>query len=87
MFHHLTAGPEYIQFFFFFITTYKYHILKIVKLKCDIIQPDFKRMVSILSNLYNFHSHEQKKLWIALISETQLQVNENSNKIISWLKS
>ena len=35
----LNAGPEYIRFSFF-----KYHILKMVKIKCDINQQDLKRV-------------------------------------------
>ena len=47
-----------------------------LKIKCDINQQDFKKeMTSILSNLNNFHSLEV----VDRVSETQLQVGENSN--------
>ena len=37
----LTAGPDYIRVFIF-ISTYKYHLLNMLKIKCDINQPDLK---------------------------------------------
>ena len=45
-----------------------------LKIKCDINQQDLKRF-DILSNLYNLHSLEV----VDRVSETQLQVGENSN--------
>ena len=57
----------------------KYHVLNMVKIKCDINQQDLKRLTSILSNLNNCHSLEV----VNRVSETQLQVGENSNGI-SW---
>ena len=46
-----------------------------LKKKCDINQQDLKQLTSILSNLDNFHSLEA----LDRVSETQLQVGENSN--------
>ena len=45
------------------------------KIKCDINQEDFKIETSILSNMNNFHPLEV----VGRVSETQLQVGENSN--------
>ena len=42
-------------------------------MKCDIDQQDLKRVISILSNLNNFHSLEV----VDRVRETQLQVGEN----------
>ena len=54
-----------------------------LKIKYDINQQDLKRVdLSILSNLNNFHSLEV----VDRVSETQLQVGENSNWIIWRLK-
>ena len=53
-----------------------------LKIKCDINQQDFKRADLILVNLNNFHSLEV----VDRVSETQLQVGENSNCIIWRLK-
>ena len=46
-----------------------------LNIKCDINQQDLKKLTSILSNLNNFHSLEV----VDRVSETQLQVGENSN--------
>ena len=46
-----------------------------LKIKCDINQQDLKRVDPHLSNLNNFHSLEV----VDRVSETQLQVGENSN--------
>ena len=70
----LTAGPAYIRIFIFI----KYHILNMLKIKCDINQQDLKDLTAILSNLNNFHSLEV----VDRVSETQLQVSENSDWII-----
>ena len=54
----------------------KYQLLKMLKIKCDIKRKEFtKSLTSILSNLNNFHSLEV----VCRVSETQLQVGENSN--------
>ena len=55
-----------------------------LKIKCDILQQDLKKvdLGSILSNLNNFHSLEV----VDRVSETQLQVGENSNWIILAVK-
>ena len=52
-----------------------------VKIKCDINQQDYKEMTPILS-IFCFHSLEV----VDRVSETQLQVGENSNGIIWRLK-
>ena len=39
----LTAGAAYIRDFIF-ISTFKYHILNVLKIKCDINQQDLKRV-------------------------------------------
>ena len=59
----LTAGAEYIRVFIFY-QHIKYHLLSMLKIKYD-----------IMSNLNNFHSLEV----VDRVSETQLQVGENSN--------
>ena len=51
-------------------------------MKGDNRQQDLKFVDSILSNLNNFHSLEV----VDRVSETQLQVGENSNEIIRRLK-
>ena len=53
-----------------------YHILNMLKMKRDIKSARFeKKFTSILSDLNNFHSLEV----VDRVSETQLQVSENSN--------
>ena len=52
----LTAGAAYIRVFIFYYHI-KYHILNMLKIKCDISQQDWKRVDPILSNLNN-HSLE-----------------------------
>ena len=49
-----------------------------LKLKRDINQQDFLSLTSILPNRNNFHSLQV----VDRVSETQLQVGENSNLLI-----
>ena len=70
----LTAGAAYIQVFIFY-KHIKYHILNMLKIKCDINQQDLKTVISILSNLNNFPSLEV----VERVSKKQLQVGENSD--------
>ena len=72
VFNPLTAGAAYFRVFIFY-KHIKYHILNMLKMKCDIDQQDLKRVISILSNLNNFHSLKV----VDRVSETQLQVGEN----------
>ena len=65
----LTAGAAYIRVFIFYYHI-KYHILNMLKI--------WKQLTSILSNLNNFHSLEV----VDRVSETQLQVGDNSDWII-----
>ena len=53
-----------------------------LKIKCDINQQYLKKDDRHLSNLNNFHSLEV----VDRVSETQLQVGENSDGIIWRLK-
>ena len=53
-----------------------------LEIKCDINQHYLKTVDSIVSNLNNFHSLEV----VDRVSETQLQVGENSDCIIWRLK-
>ena len=76
----LTACAAYIRVFIFY-SHINYHILNMVKIKCDIKQI-LKELTSILSNLNNFHSHEV----VDRASETQLQVGENTNWIMWRLR-
>ena len=76
--HPLTAGAAYIRVFIFYYYI-KYHILNMLKIKCDINKQE---LTSILSNLNDFHSLEV----VDRVSETQLRVGENSNWIIRPLK-
>ena len=57
---------------FHFYLHIKYHILNMVKKKCDIKQQE---LTPISSNMNNFHSLED----VDRVSETQLQVGENSD--------
>ena len=66
--------PHIFQVFIFY-QHIKYHILNMLKIKCDIKSKIWKELISILSNMNNFHSLEV----VDRISETQLQVGENSN--------
>ena len=77
----LTAGAVYIRVFIFY-KHIKYHFLKMVKIKCDIISKIWKELTSILSNLNKFRSLEV----VDRVSETQIQVGENSNWKIWQLK-
>ena len=74
----LTASAAYIRVFIFYYNI-KYHLLNMLKIKCDINQQDLKRvdlhLNFNLSNLNNFHSLEV----VDRVSETQLQVSENSD--------
>ena len=76
---HLTAGAAYIRVFILYYHI-KYHLLNMLKIKWDI--NIWKQLTSILSNLNNFHSLEV----VDRVSETQLQVSENSDWIIWRLK-
>ena len=51
-----------------------YHLLNMLKVKGDISQ-QYLKTVDILSNMNNFHSLEV----VDRVSETQLQVDENSD--------
>ena len=73
-FNPLTAGVAYIRLFIFY-QHFKYHILNMLKIKCDLNQLDLKRDELHFLNLNNFHSLEV----VDRVSETQLQVGENSN--------
>ena len=59
-----------------------FHLLNMLKIKCDINQQYLKQLTSILSNLNNFHSLEV----VDRVSGTQLQVGENSDEIILAVK-
>ena len=74
VYRHITLYPPVPHIFGFVIFYYhiKYHILNMSKIKCGINQQE---VTSILSNLDNFHSLEV----VDRVSETQLQVGENSN--------
>ena len=79
-FNHLTAGAQYILvFIFYWVSCFKH-----VKGKNNVtsISKICKELTSILLNLNNFHSLEV----VDRVSETQLQVGENSNWIIWRLK-
>ena len=79
----LTTGPDYIRFFLFFITTLTSHFWTRIEIKRDINQQDLEIVdPHIFSKLDNFYSLEV----VDRASETQLQVGENSNKIICGLK-
>ena len=53
-----------------------------LEVKCDINQQYLKTVDLHFANLNNFHSLEV----VDRVSETQLQVGENSDWIIWWLK-
>ena len=72
----LTADSAYIRVCIFY-QHIKYHI-NMLKIKCDINQQDLERVDRHFVNLNNFHSLEV----VDRVSETQLQVGENSNWII-----
>ena len=74
-FNPLTAGAAYIRVFIFY-QHIKYHLLNMLKIKIVIsISNIWKQLASILSNLNIFHSLEV----VDRVSETQLQVGENSD--------
>ena len=79
-FNPLTAGAAYIRGFIFYYHI-KYHLLNTLKIKCDINQ-QYLKLTSILSNMNNFHSLDV----VDRVSETQLQVGENSDWLIWRLK-
>ena len=70
----LTAGAAHIRVFIYY-EHIKCHLLNMLKMKCDTNQRYLKQLTSILSNLNNFHSLEV----VDRVSETQLQVGENSD--------
>ena len=53
-----------------------------LKIKCDINQQYLKRVDLFLSNVNNFQLNED----VDRVSETQLQVSENSNSLICRLR-
>ena len=66
----------YITFCSFVYLYIKYHLLNMLKIKCDINQQYLKKkLTSILSNMNNFHSLEV----VDRVSETQFQMGENSD--------
>ena len=69
-----TAGAAYLLVFIFY-EHIKYHLLNMLKIKCDINQQYLKAVYLILSNLDNFHSLEV----VDRVSETQLLVGENTD--------
>ena len=81
MFNPLTAGAEYISFFMFYQHN-KYDILNMLKLKYDINQQGLKIIDLHFAKSQKFYSLEV----VDRVSETQLQVSENSNWIIWRLK-
>ena len=71
----LTTGAVHIRFLHFLLAHY-ISGLNLLKIKSDkIISNICNFLSSILSNLNNFHSLEV----VDRVSETQLQVGENSN--------
>ena len=73
----------YTTFCSFFYLHNKYHLLNMLKIKCDINQQYLKKkLTSILSNMNNFHSLEV----VDRVSETQFQMGENSDWKILQLK-
>ena len=77
----LTAGAADIRVFIFLLAHWVPHF-KYGKDKMTSTSKIWKELTSILSNLNNFHSLEV----VDRVSETQLQVGENSNRIIWQLK-
>ena len=71
----LTAGPDYIQVFHFVISTLNTSFSRYHRQNVTPINNISKSLTSIVSNLNNFHSLEV----VNRVSETQLQVSENSN--------
>ena len=67
---------------FIFYYHIKYHILNMLKIKCDINQQDLNRVDLHFVKSKYFHSLEV----VDRVSETQLQVSENLNEIIWRLK-
>ena len=80
-FNPLTAGVAYIRVFIFY-KHIKYHLSNMLKMNYDINQQYLKTVDLHFSNLNNFHSLEV----VDRVSETQLQVGENSDWIIWRLK-
>ena len=77
----LTAGAAYIRVFIFYWHI-KYHLLNMLKINVTLISNIWEQFTFILSNLTNSHSLEV----VDRVSETQLQVGENSDWIIWRLK-
>ena len=68
---------------FHFLLAHKYHLLNMLKIKCDSNQQYLKTVdLHFVKSLNNFHSLEV----VDRVSETQLQVGENSDWIIRRLK-
>ena len=68
------AGAVHISFLHF-LSAHCISAFNILKIKSDNNQQNLKFVDLPLSNLYNFHSLEV----VDRVSETQLQVGENSN--------
>ena len=66
-FNPLTTGAAYIRVFIFY-SHIKYHVLNMVKIKCDINQQDLKRVDLHFVKSEYFHSLEV----VDRVSETQL---------------
>ena len=77
----LTAGAEYIRVFIFCYHI-NYHLLKKLKIKCKINQQYLNIFDLHFVKSDNFHSLEV----VDRVSETQLQVGENSDWIIWRIK-
>ena len=65
--------PHIFEFSFFLIAHKDYHILNMLKIKCDINQQDLKRVDLYFVKSEYFHLLEV----VDRVSETQLQVDEN----------
>ena len=74
----LTAGAAYIRVFIFLFA----HSVPPFKHGKDKMWNIWKQLTTTLSNMNNFHSLEV----VDRVSETQLQVGENSDSIIWRLK-
>ena len=77
----LIAGAAHIRVFFFY-QQIKYHLLNMLKIKCDINEQYLKTVDLHFVNLNNFHLLDV----VDRVSETQLQVGANSDWIIWQLK-
>ena len=74
IFNPLTAGVTYIRVFIFY-SHINYHLLNMLNIKCDINQQYLKADHPHFVKSDYFHSLEV----VDRVSETQLQVGENSN--------